>query len=318
VLRLSDVAEPVVGDDDVLVRVHAASVNPADRYLLRGRPYAMRLLTGLRRPTSKRLGQDIAGEVAAVGKNVTTLKLGDEVFGAIRDAFNRNIDRAFGEYALATADLLVRKPPGITFESAAASPMAGLTALQGLRDRGGVRQGQKVLITGASGGIGTFAVQIAKSFGAEVTGVCSTPNLELVRAIGADHVIDYMREDYLAGGPRFDLMLDVAATRTPSQCSRILTPGGAYVFVGTPKGGRWLGPLGVVLGVKTASWFIRGKRIFIVAESPNQADLVTLRELLEAGKVKPVLDRTYPLSQVPAAVAYVEQGHARGKVVITN
>lgn len=314
-LRLEARDVPAAGDDDVLVRVRAASVNAADRYLMQGKPYLMRAAMGLKRPGSHGLGQDLAGEVVAIGKNVTRLKPGDAVFGSIRDDFKADIDRAFSEYVRATEELLVTKPANVTFEQAAAVPLAALTALQGLRDCLQVKAGDRVLITGATSGVGTFAVQLAKAFGAEVTAVCRR-GVEQVRSLGADHVVDSTHEDWLQGGPRFDVMLDVASTRTPSQCRSVLTPTGRYAWAGAPRGGDWLGPMIPMLRVVMSGWFSGKQRVTTVTERANQADLLVLRELLEQGKLKPLIDRRFGLSEVPEAMAHLETGHPVGKIVI--
>ena len=309
VLELKDIDKPVVKDDEVLVRVHAAAVNPPDWAGVHGVPYIVRLAFGLRTPKLGVRGTDVAGTVDSVGKNVTRLKVGDEVFGAGRGTF--------AEYAVAAEDHLVPKPARITFEQAAAVPMAGLTALQALRDAGGIQSGQKVLIVGAGGGIGTFAVQIAKSFGAEVTGVCGTSKLELVRSIGADHVIDYTQEDFTRGGARYDLILDNVLQHPLSRLLRALNRGGTLV----PNGGqfykRWIASTGVLLiRAPLLSLFVP-QRIRVCSERPLKKDLLALNELVESGKLTPVVGRTYPLSRTREAITYFGEGHARGKVVVT-
>ncbi len=306
VLELRDIDQPVVTDDDVLVRVHAAAVNPADWHIIRGRPYIARMAFGLLKPKEKGRGSDVAGHVEAIGKNVKQLQPGDEVFGCCKGAF--------AEYVCAGENSFVPKPSGLTFEQAAAIPVAGLTALQALRDVGKVQPGQKVLINGAAGGVGTFAVQIAKSFGAEVTGVCSTRNVDMVRSIGADHVIDYTQEDFTQRGERYDLILD-NVDRSLSDCRRALTPEGTLVPIGGTAG-RWIDGLGRVVKARVLSAFVRQRLAPFLAHVKNE-DLVVLKELIEAGKVTPVIDRTYPLSETPEAIRYLEEGHARGKVVIT-
>ncbi|MGE5236398.1 MAG: NAD(P)-dependent alcohol dehydrogenase [Acidobacteriota bacterium] len=308
VLRLAEVARPTPKDDEVLIRIRAASVNPLDWHLMRGTPYLGRVLFGLRRPKLTRPGRDVAGQVEAVGRNVTQFEPGDEVFGACKGAF--------AEYGCASESLLVSKPANVTFEQAAAAPVAALTALQGLRDRGRIQAGQRVLVNGAAGGVGTFAVQIAKVFGADVTGVCSTRNVELVRSIGADHVIDYTHEDFTASVPRYDLIFDAVGNRSLSDRRRALTPEGTLVLVGAADEGRWLGPLAGLLEVAVVSRFA-GQKLRLFLARVRKDDLMVLRELLEAGKVTPVIDRSYPLSEVPEAVRYLAEGHARGKVVIT-
>ena len=312
VLRLEDIEKPVPNDDQLLVRVRAASVNPLDWHFMEGTPYLARLLAfGLLRPTVTRLGVDYAGTVESVGRNVTQFKPGDEVFGGRTGAF--------AEYVRVLADGdVVLKPANLTFEQAASIPIAAITALQGLRDKGKIQPGQSVLINGASGGVGTFAVQIAKSFGAEVTGVCSTRNLDMVRALGADHVIDYTKDDFTKGGQRYDLMLDNVGNRSLSECRRILKPKGKYVLIG--GGGlnddRWVGPFVRLIKALLLSPFVSQDMGMMLAEL-NAKDLTILGDLMQAGKVTPVIDRTYRLSEAPEAIRYLEQGHARGKVVIT-
>jgi NADPH:quinone reductase-like Zn-dependent oxidoreductase len=308
VLRLEEVDKPNVPDDGVLVRVRAASVNPADWHYMRGEPLIARLAFGLRKPKQRFLGVDLAGVVEAVGKDVTQLHAGDEVFGTGQGAL--------GEYVCTSQANLAAKPAALTFEQAAAVPVAGFTALQGLRDQGHIQPGQKVLINGASGGVGTFAVQIAKAFGASVTAVCSSRNVDLVRSLGADRVIDYTQADFTHGEERYDLILDVAGSRAWSELKRVLEPRATVVVVGGPSTSRWLGPVSHLIKVRLASLGDSRKAVNFLA-SVNQQDLVVLQELLEAGKVTPVVDRTYSLSETPEAVGYLEGGHARGKVVIT-
>jgi NADPH:quinone reductase-like Zn-dependent oxidoreductase len=308
VLELRDVQRPAVGDDDVLVRVRAASVNPLDWYGVSGIPYVARVASGLRRPKSRTVGVDLAGTVEAAGRNVTLLRPGDEVFGTA--------DGAFAEYVAGPESRLVPKPANLTFEQAAASPVAGLTALQGLRDKGRIRAGQRVLIIGASGGVGTFAVQIAKSFGAEVTGVCSPRNVDAVRSLGADHVIDYTRDDFAASGRRFDLILDVAGNRSVADRKRVLESNGTLVLVGGPKRSRMLGPLGAFARVVVAAPFGTQTMVGLLSQHKRD-DLLALRELLAAGTVKPVIERTYALPDVPESLRYLGEGHAQGKLVIT-
>jgi NADPH:quinone reductase-like Zn-dependent oxidoreductase len=307
VLELQEIEKPDLTDDGVLVRVRAASVNPADWYGLTGTPYVARTQVGLLKPKSNRLGVDFAGTVEAVGRDVTQFRPGDEVFGGRSGAF--------AEY-VCVRGAVAPKPANLTFEQAAAVPVAALTALQGLRDKGQIQPGQKVLIHGASGGVGTFAVQIAKSFGAEVTGVCSTRNVDLVRSIGADHVIDYTREDFTRGDRRYDLMLDVAGSRSWSACRRVLNPQATLVIVGAPKGNRLIGPLSHVVKVRLAALRSSRKVVFFVAKM-DKADTMVLRDLLEAGKVTPVIDRRYELSEIADAFRYLGEGHAQGKIVIT-
>ncbi len=309
VLELREADKPDVADDEVLVRVSAASVNPADWYTLTGTPYLARAQMGLMGPKQRILGTDFAGTVEAVGADVTQFRPGDEVFGGKNGAF--------AEYVCVRQDrAVVPKPANVTFEEAASVPVAALTALQGLRDKGRLQPGQKVLINGASGGVGTFAVQIAKALGAEVTGVCSTRNVDLVRSLGADHVVDYTHEDFTRSDRRYDLMLDIAGSRSWSECRRVLDPQAILVIVGAPKGNRLTGPLGHVAGLRLASVRSSQKVVFFVAKF-NKADMVVLQELLEAGKVKPVIDRRYELSETADAFRYLEEGHARGKIVIT-
>jgi len=305
VLELTDIEKPAVADDAVLVRVRSASVNPVDWHGMRGQPFLVRMGDGLRRPKVGALGVDAAGHVEAVGKDVTHLQPGDEVFGARTGAF--------AEYV--SGRNFVAKPAALTFEQAAAIPVAATTALQALRDKGGVQPGQRVLVNGASGGVGTFAVQIAKALGAHVTGVCSSGNVEMVRSIGADEVIDYTREDFTRAGQRYDLILDIAGSRSLRSCRRVLTANGTLVVVGGP-GGRWVSPADRWVKAKVISRFGSQRMLPFLAQITKE-DLLVLKELAEAGTLRPVIDRTYPLSEVPEAVRYLEAGHARGKVVIT-
>jgi NADPH:quinone reductase-like Zn-dependent oxidoreductase len=312
VLRLEEIEKPVPNDNQVLVRVRAASVNPLDWHFMEGTPYIMRAMgVGLLKPNEARLGVDYAGTVEAVGKNVTKFKPGDEVFGGKTGAF--------AEYVCVLADRAVAlKPANITFEQAASVPIAGITALQGLRDKGKIQPGQKVLINGASGGVGTFAVQIAKSFGADVTGVCSTRNLELVQSIGADHVIDYTKEDFTESGQHYDLILDNVGNHSLLEFRRVLNPKGKYVMIGGggPSDQGLIGPLVNPIKALVLSPFVSQDMGMMLAEL-NQKDLSILGDLMQGGKVTPVIDRTYPLSQISDALRYLEAGHARGKVVIT-
>ena len=311
-LKLENIEKPTPNDDQILVKVRAASINPYDWHFVEGTPYIMRMMgVGLRKPKDIQLGVDFAGTVEAVGKNVTQFKPGDDVFGGRGGAFAEYVcRRAEGAVAL--------KPANLTFEQAASVNIAGITALQALRDKGKVQQGQKVLINGASGGVGTFAVQIAKSFGADVTGVCSTRNVDLVRSLGADHVIDYTKEDFAKGEQRYDAILDNVPNHSLSECRRILTPNGKYVMIGGggPNDSRWIGPFGRVIKTLVMSPFMSQKMGMMMADA-NHDDLTILADMMQSGKVKPVIDRTYKLSEVPAAIAYLEEGHARGKVVIT-
>lgn len=303
VFELKEIDKPVVKDDDVLVRVHAAALHAGDYFTMRGMPVAVRMVVGLLKPRNNYVpGFDVAGHVEVVGKNVTQFQPGDEVFGACNGAC--------AEYACAGEDKFVLKPAHLTFEQAAAVPTSALAALHGLRDAGKVQPGQKVLINGASGGVGMFAVQIAKAFGAEVTGVCSTRNVDMVRSIGADHVIDYTQEDFTQSGQRYDLILDNVGNHSFSDCRRALTPQGTLI----PNTGH--AGMGYVVKAFVLSAFVRQQgRPYI--SIPNNEDLVVLKELVESGKVRPVIDRTYPLSETPEAFRYLEEGHARGKVVIT-
>ena len=312
VLALRDVDRPAVEDGQVLVRVRAASVNPADWHLIRGEPSIARLQWGLRAPKFAVPGCDLAGQVEAVGHSVTSLQPGDEVFGSL---FMRGFG-ALAELASVPEDVLAPKPANLSFDDAAAVPIAALTALQGLRDRGRVEAGHKVLIIGASGGVGTFAVQIAKSLGAEVTGVCSTRNVDMVRSLGADHVVDYTREDFTQGGQRYDLIFQLAGTGSPSECRRALIPKGTLLLSSGESNGRVIGPLGRVAKALAMSPFV-GQRMVSFTVKPNRADLEAVKRLIEAGEVSPVIDRSYPLAEAPDAIAYLEEGHARGKVVIT-
>lgn len=307
VLEFEDVVKPTPADDEVLVRVHAASVNPLDWHYMRGSPYIMRLGTGLGAPKDSRLGVDFAGTVEAVGRNVKRFKPGDEVFGG------RN--GAFAEYVIVPDDrALALKPSNATFEQAASVPIAAITALQALRDKGQLKPGEKVLINGASGGVGTFAVQIAKSFGAEVTGVCSTRNVEMVRSIGADHVVDYTKEDYTESGQQYDLIIDMVGNHSLLANRRALNPDGIFVIVGGPKG-NWLKPLMSPIKALMLSPFVEQEFVMLLAKM-NKDDLAILGDLMQDGKVTPVIDKRYRLSEVPAAIRYSEEGHARGKIVI--
>lgn len=307
VLELRDIVKPVVGADDVLVRVHAAGVDFGVWHLMTGQPYAVRLGFGLRASRARVRGMDIAGHVEAVGENVTRFRPGDEVFGTCVGAF--------AEYALTREDKLAPKPANLTFEQAAAVPTSGFAALQGLRDSGQVKPGQKVLIIGAGGGVGTFAVQLAKAFGAHVTGVCSTTKADLVRSIGADEVIDYTRDDFADGAHHYDLILDIAGNRPLPQLRRALTPRGTLVIAGGEGGGRWFG-MGRQFRALMLSPFV-SQKLRTLLSMPRNADLLSLSEFIETGKVMPAIDRTYPLGEVPDAVRHLEHGHARGKVVIT-
>jgi NADPH:quinone reductase-like Zn-dependent oxidoreductase len=326
VLQCEDIEKPVPKSHEVLIKVRAASVNPLDRGELKGVPFIFRIVLGLRKPEATRPGRpgvDVAGLVEAVGRNVTQFKPGDEVFGVcFSNPHNSGVkvwvheQGAFAEYACAPESTLVLKPDNVTFEQAAAVPMAALTALQGLRDKGHIQSGQKVLIHGAGGGVGTFAVQIAKSFGADVTGVSRTSSVEMVQSIGADQVIDYIQEDYTKSGQRYDLIFDCYASHPLSACRRVLNPRGVYVGIGTPVNAGGIGILARLIQMLLLSRLTRQKLITFLAK-PSKEDLTVLQELMAAGKVTPVIDKRYSLSDVPEAIRYLEEGHARGKVVIT-
>jgi NADPH:quinone reductase-like Zn-dependent oxidoreductase len=304
VLQLQEVASPIPNDNEVLLRVHAAAANPLDWHIMRGTPFFVRLMAGLRKPKITRLGVDVAGQVEAIGRNVTQFKPGDEVFGTGRGAF--------AEYVCASEEKLALKPTNSSFEQAASLPVAAITALQGLRDQGRIQPGQRVLIDGASGGVGTFAIQIAKSFGAEVTAVCSTRNVDTARSIGADHVIDYTKQDFSQTGQRYDLILAANAYHSIFDYRRALSPTGIYVMAGGGAAqilqAMFLGPLLSLFG---------SKKMRIVRAKIIQKDLLLLKDLLESKKVVPVIDRRYPLNDTAEALRYLGQGHAQGKVVIT-
>jgi NADPH:quinone reductase-like Zn-dependent oxidoreductase len=313
VLRCEEIDKPILGDDEVLIKVRAASVNPLDWKLMKGGPFILRLLLGVGKPKIRRPGVDVAGQVEAVGRNITQFKPGDDVFGTCRGAF--------AEYATSRSvpgmkSVLVIKPAKVTFEQAASAPVAALTALQGLRDKGRIQQGQRVLINGAAGGVGTFAVQIAKSFGANVTGVCSTSNVDMVRSIGADQVIDYTQQDLTKSGHRYDIVLDCVGNHSFSEWRRVLNPKGILVGVGAPADVPLSRLLAVLIGELVQSLFVRQKIAIFIARV-NQQDLTTVRELMAAGKVTPVIDKRYRLSEAREAFRYMETGHARGKVIIT-
>ena len=326
VLQYEEIDKPAAGDNEVLIKVRAASINPLDCGSLKGLPYIFRIVFGLRKPTVTRPGRpgvDVAGKVEAVGRNVTQFKPGDEVFGACIDDPRASGTKvwghrqgAFAEYVCAPESTLVMKPDNVTFEQAASTPVAAFTALQGLRDKGHVQPGQKVLINGAAGGVGTFAVQIAKSFGAEVTGVCSTTNVNMVRSIGADHVIDYTQEDFTQRGQRYDLIFDCVGNHSLSECRRVLNPKGICVMVGDLSGRGMVGILARLIEALVSSRFRRQKLVTFLAK-PNKQDLTIMHDLMKAGRVKPVIDRRFKLSEVPQAIRYLEEKHARGKVVIT-
>ena len=309
VLELRDIERPEVGDDEVLVRVHAAGVDPGVWHLMTGLPYLIRIAGyGFRAPKSPVRGNDLAGRVEAVGKDVTQFKVGDEVYGTS--------DGTFAEYVSAKASKVALKPASLSFEEAAAVPTSALTALQGLRDHAEAQPGQRVLIIGASGGIGTFAVQLAKAFGAEVTGVCSTTKVDMVRSLGADHVIDYVLDDFTQTAQRHDVILDMAGNRSLSTLRRALTPEGTLVIIGGEEGGRWLGGTDRQIRALLLSPFVRQRlRTFVAKESAE--DLLVLKELIESGKVTPVIDRTYELSEAADAIRHLDEGHARGKLVLS-
>jgi NADPH:quinone reductase-like Zn-dependent oxidoreductase len=309
VLELRDIDKPEIADDEVLVRVHAAGVGRDVWHIMTGLPYPIRLAGyGLRAPKNPLIGSDVAGVVEAVGKNVSRFQPADEVFGIGKGSY--------AEYVRALEDKLASKPANLTLEQAAVVAISGLTALQGLRDHGRVEPGQKALIIGASGGVGTYAVQIAKAFGAHVTGVCSTKKVEMVRSIGADHVIDYTQEDFAEGEQRYDLILDIGGNSSLARLRRVLTPRGTLVIVGGETDGRWLGGTDRQLRALMLSRFV-GQKLGTFVSSENHKDMIALKGLIESGKVAPVIDRTYPLSETPEAIRYLEEGHARGKVVIT-
>ncbi len=311
VLKLEDVGMPAVSDEDVLIRVMAASVNPLDWHFMRGAPYIVRPQAGLLRPKNSGLGADLAGRVEVVGKRVTAFAPGDEVFGSPAGL------GTLAEYISVHQDgALLPKPANQTFEQAASVPVAAFTALQALRDQGRIQPGHKVLVNGAAGGVGTFTVQIARALGAEVTGVCSTGNMEMVASIGAGQVIDYTKEDFTRTGQRYDLLVDIAGNRPFTACRRVLARQGILVGVGGPNKGRWIGPMTRPAKALLLSPVISQKVTFFLAK-PNRDDLAVLRDLLRTGKVAPVIDRTYALSEAPEAIRYLEQGHAKGKVVIT-
>ena len=312
-LRLKEVDPPVAADNEVLVRVHAAAVNAYDWHVMRGDPYLARLMMGLNKPRTKIRGRDFAGRVAAVGRNVQRFQAGDEVYGDLGDA-----NGAFAEYVCVPDDLVEPKPANLTFEQAAAIPLAGNTALTGLRDLERAQPGQRVLVNGASGGVGTFAVQIAKSFGAEVTAVCSTRNADLISLLGADHVIDYTREDFARNGQHYDIVFDLVGNRSLTDCRRALTPEGTLILSGggVSRGGSLVGPLGLIIKAQLVSRFVH-HRLLILTTTPNKENLATLSKLATSGKLAPAIDRTYPLSETPEAIRYLEVEHARAKVVIT-
>ena len=309
VVQIAEVEKPVPKEDEVLLKVRAASVNPYDWHFMRGEPYAVRIVAGgLRKPKDIRLGADVAGIVESVGSKVTQWKPGDVVFGTCKGAF--------AEYACASESKLGAKPENVTFERAASVPIAALTALQALRDKGHIQPSYNVLVNGAAGGVGTFGVQIAKSFGAEVTGVCSTRNVEMVRAIGADHVIDYTKDDFTKGTQRYDVILDAVGNHPFSACRRALHPKGVVVGAGGKTDNWMIRPIVGMIMSRALSWFVSQKPAVVFAKITKE-DLTVLHDLMKAGKVTPVIDRRYPLVELPDAIRYLEEGHARGKVVIT-
>jgi NADPH:quinone reductase-like Zn-dependent oxidoreductase len=312
VLECQDTEKPTPADDEVLIKVRAASVNPLDWKLMKGGPFIVRLLLGLGKPKMRRPGVDVAGEVEAVGKNVTQFKLGDQVFGTCAGAFAEYVT---SKSARGLKSALVIKPDNLTYEQAASAPVAALTALQGLRDKARIQPGQKVLVNGAAGGVGTFAVQIGKSFGAIVTGVCSTRNVGMVRSIGADQVIDYTQQDFTKSGQRYDIVLDCVGNHSFSEWTRVLNPKGILVGVGAPADVSMSGLLAALIGALVRSVFV-SQRIAIFIAKVNQEDLTTVGELMAAGKVRPVIDKRFRLSEAREAFQYMETGHARGKVII--
>ena len=307
VLRLEEIDKPQIGHNEVLVRIRAAGVHIGDWHVMAGLPYLLRVVGfGFRAPKVRVRGIDLAGTVEAVGQTVTRFQVGNDVFGTC--------EGAFADYAATPEDNLARKPANLTYEQAAAVPTSALAALQALRDAGGIKAGQQVLLVGASGGVGQYAVQIAKSFGAEVTGVCSTAKVDMVRSLGADHVIDYSQEDFTQSGQQYDLILVMGGNHSLSQLKRVLRPGGTLVPVGTEAGNRWVGGKAWI----QAMLLSRLKRhLRPLTTQPNQADLQFVTELLEAGKIRPVIDKTFPLSEAPEAIRYPTAGHARGKIIIT-
>jgi len=307
VLELAEVEKPTVTDDGVLVRVRASSINRGDWYGLIGKPLVARPMIGLLKPKSELFGGDFAGTVEAVGKDVTDLEPGDEVFGGRTGAFAEYVNVRIG---------VARKPSNLTFEEAAAVPIGALTALQGLRDRGGIQPGQKVLINGASGSVGTFAVQMAKALGAHVTAVCSTRNVERARSLGADRVLDYTKEDFTRTGERYDLLLDIAGGKSWSACKRVLEPNGILVMVGAEPRGGLLGPLGHTVWLRLRAMLSRRRATFFIAKF-NRPDMAVLRELCESGEIKPVVDERYDLSEIGEALRAMGEGHVQGKLVVT-
>ena len=307
VLRCEEIEKPTPGDSEVLLQIRAAALNPYDWHFMRGEPYAVRLMAGIVKPKNKRLGVDVAGIVEAVGRSVAQFKAGEEVYGLCQGAF--------GEYVCTAESKLVKKPDGMTFEQAASIPIAALTALQSLRDKGKIQPGHSVLVNGASGGVGTFGVQIAKAFGAKVAGVTSTRNVELVRSIGADEVIDYTKQDFTKGEHRFDLILDCVGNHSFLECRRVLNPQGKVIGAGGKTDNWMLEPIGRMISSAVQSLFVSQKQVSIFAKM-NQTDLLAMNELITSGKVTPVIDRRCTLDDLPEAMHYLEEGHARGKVVM--
>lgn len=307
VLELQEIEKPTPQDNEVLVKIHASSVNPAEWHDMTGTPFIARVFNKFPKMNHRRIGVDYAGVIEAVAKDRTDFKVGDEVFGAKNGAF--------GEY-VCVQNIIIPKPKNISFEEAASVPIAAITALQGLQKHGNIQAGQKVLINGASGGVGHFAVQIAKAFGAEVTGVCSSRNVELVRSLGADHVIDYTKENFTHNGKKYDLLLDIAGGYTWSEYKKILSPNAKVIIIGGPKKNRLVGPLGNVLKMKIASWFASQNVTFFIAQF-NKDDMFFIKELLESGKVKPYVEKTYPLNKIADAMNHLGTGHAQGKIVVT-
>lgn len=307
VLRCEEIAKPAPGDDQVLIKIRAAALNPLDSHLMHGGPLPVRALLSLRKPKLKRPGVDVAGEVEAVGRNVSGFKPGDAVFGSCRGAL--------AEYACSAESTVALKPANMTFAQAASVPVAAYTAIQGLRNQAGIQPGQKVLVNGAAGGVGTFVVQIAKWLGAEVTGVCSTRNVEMVRSLGADRVFDYTKEDFTRREQTYDVVFDLVANHSLSACRRVLKPKGMYILAGG-LGASISSVIALVIGTRVWSWFTSQKFILLLAKA-NQDDLNLMRQLMETGKFTPVIDRTYELSQTADAIRYLEEKHARGKIVIT-
>jgi NADPH:quinone reductase-like Zn-dependent oxidoreductase len=318
VLRLTEFAKPWAGPQDLVVQVHASSINARDWHIMRGDPYIIRLISpsvfGLTGPRMKIRGCDFAGRVEAVGGGVTRFRPGDEVYGDVGAP-----DGAFAEYLSVPQDLVERKPANVSFEGAAATPVAGNTALTGLRDAARLQAGQHILINGSSGGVGTFAVQIARAWGAEVTAVCSTRNVDLMRSLGADHVVDYRREDFARGPTRYDVLFDLVGNRSLADCRRVAKPDGTVVLSGggTSRGGSLIGPMGPMVKAMVVSRLARRPRLAVLTVTPNRANLATLRELIENEKVTPIIDRTYPLEKTRDAISYMEVEHARAKIAIS-